>query len=265
MAARKKTTKKKATKRRSARSGGPSKPSGFGGKSKRVKSWSYSTWSRYDECPKRTYYQKIEKLPDPIGPAGQRGIKIHKKAEDFVKGRLGDEIPKELGEFEEEFFELRDKGGVTAEADYTYTEDWKRTKWNDWDNAWVRMKVDVEDTAPTLQEHGDLLIIDHKTGRKRNYKKQSEVYAIGAFLAHPKVEKVAIEFWYLDIAGDNIELEQYVRDELKDLQLKWEGLVRPMMEDETFEPRPGGQCRYCTFSQHKGGPCEDSPFTERDS
>lgn len=264
--------RKKATKKRSARAGQRSKPSGSGGGAHPsnsagglLKSWSYSVWQRYEECPKRTFYAKIERLPDPIGKAGQRGIKIHGLAEDFVKGKLGDDLPKELSEFEAEFFDLRDKGGVTVETDFSFTEDWKKTSWRDWDGCWVRMKVDVLDQEPQLQEHGELLIIDYKTGRKRNYKKQAEAYALGAMFAFPKIEKIAVEFWYLDIAADNIELEQFLREEQEELREKWEGRVRPMMEDRTFKARPGGHCEWCVFSRHKGGPCEDSPFTERDS
>jgi ATP-dependent helicase/DNAse subunit B len=78
------------------------KPEKFGP----VPTWSYSALKTFEECPYRTYIQRVKKIPEPPSPAADRGTAIHKLAEEFVKGEIG-ELPAELNKFEDEFHELR--------------------------------------------------------------------------------------------------------------------------------------------------------------
>lgn len=224
---------------------------------KTLKSWSYSTYNMWTQCPRRIYLQKIEKLPDPMGPAAQRGIKIHSIAEDFIKGKI-DVFPergkgKELRDFQDDLQAIRESDTAISEQDFTFTRDWRITHWKDWDQAWVRMKLDVFDMPDP--EH--ITVIDFKTGKRRNYEKQLELYGLGGLLAHETVQQVTAEIWYIDegTSPDAIEGISFDRHEMEDLQATWESRVSPMMDDTQFRARPSSTCSWCPFSKGKGGQC----------
>lgn len=219
-------------------------------KPRRLKAWSYSTYSNYERCPRRVYYAKIERLPDPIGKAGQRGIHAHEQAEQYVLGQL-DELPKILRQFPAEFDELRAHPRVETEGEWAFTRTWETTDWRDWSGAWVRVKLDA-----AVREGDVLRVIDYKTGMVRNYDAQVELYALAGFLRHPAVKRVEAELWYLD-QGEIDGPYGFKKAEVDELRKVWEERVAPMMTDETFEPTPHpAVCRYCPFSKKKGGPCE---------
>ena len=48
-----------------------------------VKSWSYSAYALYDQCPAKYRYAKIDKLPEPRSEALERGDRIHKEVEAY--------------------------------------------------------------------------------------------------------------------------------------------------------------------------------------
>jgi len=226
-----------------------------------LKSWSYSTWNMWRKCPRRIYYSKIEKRPDPMGAAAQRGIRIHEMAEKFIKGSLL-ELPtkgvgKELGHFKTKLLQLRNSATAKAELDFTFTRDWSQTHWRDWDNAYVRIKVD----AFARPDPDTIVIIDFKTGQRRDYDAQFELYALGGFKAYPGVKQVRSELWYIDegfkFGGDCIDKMQFTKDEEPALQELWEKRVAPMMADTKFVAQPSSDCGWCPFSKLKSGPCTD--------
>jgi hypothetical protein len=45
------------------------------------------------------------------------------------------------------------------------------------------------------------------------------------------------------------------RTDLPKAQKFWEGKVKAMLSDRVFAPRPNEKCKFCDFSQRKGGPC----------
>lgn len=227
---------------------------------RRNRSWSYSTWGQYDQCPTKIFFAKIVGIKDPMGPAAARGIRIHKVAEQYVKGEI-DELPARgagsLADFQVDLDELRNSSTAQAEADWTFREDWSRTNWNDWDDAWVRMKLDVLDTP----SKGAVYAADYKTGKKRDYTKQQELYGLGGFKAFPNAEVVDFDIWYLDHGKthDAIVSVQFLKEEEAALEEKWLDRVAPMLNDKEFKPRPHPvPCGWCAFSKHKGGPCEAS-------
>lgn len=228
-------------------------------KTPQLKSWSYSTWNTWRKCPRRIFFAKIQRLPDPMGKAAQRGIKIHEIAEEFIKGKI-DKLPvtgtgKELRDFGKDFIRLRESATAKSELDLTFTRTWGQTHWRDWDHAWVRIKVDAFDRP----DPETIVIVDFKTGQRRDYDKQLELYGLGGMKAFPKVKKVIGEIWYLDEgkSNDPIEAIEFTKKEEPALQKLWEERVKPMMADTTFRAQPSSECSWCPFSKGKGGPCVD--------
>lgn len=232
---------------------------GAAARPKQLKSWSYSTWGTWKKCPKKIFFSKIEKRPDPMGAAAQRGIRIHEMAEKFIKGSLS-ELPvkgvgKELKYFEKDLVRLRESPTAKAELDFTFTRNWTQTNWRDWDNAWVRMKIDAFDRhTPDA-----ITVIDFKSGQRRDYEPQLELYGLGGFKAFPDVKEVVGEIWYIDESkyerGDEIESIVFKKEEEPALQKLWEDRVKPMMADTEFPARPSSDCSWCVFSKHRQGPC----------
>lgn len=95
-----------------------------------VPTTSFSSLTNFEKCPHHLFLSKVEKCPDVAGPAADRGSKIHDKAEQFIKGESGDELPKELMKFEELFQDLRARypdGAIHVEEDWAFTRGWEVT------------------------------------------------------------------------------------------------------------------------------------------
>lgn len=235
-------TARKATTRKSSRSKSTTAPEGL------ITAWSFSRWSTHEGCPKQAYYKYVEKLPDPSGPAAQRGTDIHGEAENYVNGTIK-KLPESLNQFPKEFRDLRKGLDVRTEEQWAFTSSWRVTSWFAKD-AWCRVKTDA-----AVVEEGSARIIDHKTGRIRDgYEKQLELYALSGFLKFPEVTEISGEIWYLD--QGEIRDMIFTADEVPDLKRKWEGRTRAMLTATTFKERPGHACRWCSFSKKKGGPCK---------
>lgn len=217
-------------------------------KPQKITSWSYSRYAVYKECPAKAKYKFIDKLPEPPSPAMERGIAIHKMAEDYVNGDLR-KLPDELKLFKDEFKELKASAPMVEET-WAFTKDWDETRWNDWNNCSVRIKTD----ASCLDED-ELYVIDHKTGKMREgYGDQLSLYGLAGMLKFPHIKKVHTQLWFLD-SGDQV-LQEYDITEMKGLLDGWNAKVAPMLNDVRFAPKPNYGCRWCAFSKSKGGPCK---------
>lgn len=231
---------------------------------KKLTSWSASRYADYRQCPAKAKFKHVDKLKEPPNDAMARGIKIHELAEHYVKGNLK-RFPSELSKFESAFRKWKDqykKQPVSAptmlvEGGWNFRSDWSITRFDDWKECWLRIKVDLA-IFETL-EH--LRVVDHKTGKKRpfmqeEYMLQLELYALGAFHMYPHVETVSPELWYLD-TGETVTREEgpYTRKDLPMLQKTWEKRVKAMMNDTKFKATPNSKCCWCHYRKENGGPC----------
>lgn len=231
---------------------------------KQFTSWSYSRYRDYKRCPLFAKLKHLDKVSEgPSSPAMERGSAIGAMAEDYVKGVLK-KLPVELAMFEKEFYAVRamKMKNVWAEESWCFNRQWQQVAWNDWDNVWLRVKMDLcgLDTATNV-----LVPVDHKTGKYREYElgsylEQLEIYALGGLCRMPAVQGASPRLWFLD---EGLEYPQcngdemyYSRAELPLLTKKWERNVKPMFEDTTFRPKPNDKCRYCAYSISKGGTCK---------
>jgi RecB family exonuclease len=227
---------------------------------KPITSWSFSRYNVYRECPAKAMYKFILKLKEPGSEAMDRGTAIHLLAENYVKG-IAKKLAPELTLFKEEFAALKKQKVKFVEESWTFKSDWTQTTFNDWNGAWLRVKLDV---AYINVEHNALVIIDHKTGKIRDnkteeYKEQLELYALAGLKQHPTVELVSPRLWYLDQGVIYPDMDQEIVFERKDeayLDKLWRGRVKAMLTDTTFKPRPGSACTYCHFKKGNNGPCK---------
>lgn len=219
---------------------------------KKITAWSFSRWSTYEQCPFLAKCKFVDRLPEPVvaSPAIERGIVIHKMAEDYVVAEKQPRtISTELKMFHAEFKEAR-KGKPFVEREWAFTSSWEPTGWFA-KNAWCRVKTDL-----VFWRKDSLIIVDHKTGKRRpTHETQLSLYAIAGFLMYPEIDIIDSELWYLD-HGKPIPTERYERHELPLMLEAWEERTRPMLSDTQFAPKPSRACSWCNFSKSNGGPCK---------
>lgn len=224
-----------------------------------VKSWSFSRYALYSECPAKFKYKNIDKIPDPGSAAMERGSAIHKLSEEYVKGQLK-KLPAELSTFSSEYKKIRSEKVKGVEEDWAFKKDWSQTTWNDWNGCWLRVKLDIYYINP---EHNALIPIDVKTGKYSTYKLdqyelQLELYALAGLKRFPSVDVVSPRLWYVDHGVLHPEEgKEYKRSDEGYLTKLWEGRIKKMMSDVTFKPTPSASaCKWCPYSREKNGPCK---------
>lgn len=227
----------------------------------KVTSWSFSRLSDYTQCPAKFRYKHLMKLQEPPNAAMQRGTDIHKMAEDYANGALKT-LPKELALFKAEFTALKAQKIKFIEDQWAFTVEWGHTRWNDWNNCWLRVKLDA---AYVNTEHNALVVIDHKTGKMRDenkgeYMLQLELYGLAGLLQQPEVDVVSPRLWYIDAGvvfpDPQVEEVEYFRKDEKALKKTWAARVKPMFTDTSFKPKPNDKCRWCHYRKDNGGPCQ---------
>jgi RecB family exonuclease len=219
----------------------------------RIKSWSFSAYKTYTQCPLKLKLSRIDKLPEAQSPQMAEGNRVHKLAEDFLNGKI-EEVPDELKLFADDYRALRQfgqesPGAVSAECGATFRDDLTPTTW--WaKDAWLRVKLDVR----VLNDDRSAVIIDLKTGKcRKEDKDQLSLFALSEFLLSPSVEEVRTELWYS--TGGELVHDIYQRSGLTLLTQEWLDKSAPMLRDTQFLPTPNGLCGYCSYSKTKGGPC----------
>ena len=218
-----------------------------------IKTWSYSRYGTYTQCPLKAKLKFIDKLSEPGSDAMDRGTAIHLLAETFVTapGRVP-KLAAELAFFGDEF-RLARRTPHFVEQEWGFTREWKPCTWDDPD-VWLKAKADLG--FEPYKDHPDLLrLVDHKTGKRRDeHSNQLSLYALCAFLLFDKINVVETEVWYLD-QGKPVLKSLYNRSEVPMLKALWEQNVKSMFNDTFFAPRPSYLCRWCHFRKDNGGPC----------
>jgi len=227
------------------------------GKRQSPYAWSYSRWSKYEECPFEFYLTYVDKPAIEIvdNPKMVRGKTIHDEGDAFLKSKKAKKPPTSYAKFMKEMLELK-KLKAVGEDEWAFTRDWQPTSWRDWENpperqCWVRIKTDAH--APL--KGAVLKIIDYKTGQVwgTNHEPQLELYGLGGMKLYEGIEVVQAELWYLD---QKVTIpRRYLAKDEKSIQQRCEDRVGPMQEDKRFDPKPGNYCRRCNYAKSKGGPC----------
>ena len=220
-----------------------------------IKAWSFSTLTKFEECPFRVYLNKVERLPEPSGPAAERGTAIHTLAEDYVQGVIG-ELPDELKHYKTSFEELRTlyaDAKVEVEGDWGFTQAWEPTGWVAPD-TWARIKLDVY----VSESETSARAIDHKTGKKwgneLKHGSQLMTYAVACFMRDPKLEYLETELWYLD-HKHGPTIQSYTREQATMFQPGIHERAIKMTTCTEFDPKPSKHnCRWCHYA--KSGACE---------
>lgn len=226
-----------------------------------VKAWSVSVLDNFEKCPYMVFLKRVKKAaepePEPNNPL-ERGIKIHKLAEEYVKGEISEEVPTELERYKAGFKRLRAKFAdamVEAEDDWAFTVDWEPVKWMD-KNVWARMKLD----ALEWEDEHSAIMIDYKTGKKfgneMKHNRAGLTYAVSAFMRYPDLEYITTQFWYLD-KNDPPLTNTYQRNNLSIILNRVNERAIKLTSCLDFKPNPStSNCKFCPYSTKGSGVCE---------
>ena len=213
-----------------------------------IKSWSYSRYNLWKQCPFKARLLYIEGLKEPGSPALEKGLKVHGELEAYLKDELT-ERPLCGFNLKDHVDALKAKK-PHVELSVAFNKDWQPVEWFD-KQAWARIKIDY-----LVKTDDTVLVGDWKTGKIRDdYGDQLELYALTGLLMFPNVKEVNTELAFVD-HGKVIEGTMFKADQLEELRAQWMARVTPMLEDTTFEATPNSYCGYCHFSKKKGGPCK---------
>lgn len=234
---------------------------------KQIKSWSFSRYSDYRQCPLKAKLKHIDRIQEPPNDAMARGSAIHEMAEKYIKGGLK-RLPAELKPVEDEMKSLKEKfkkmsQTMLVEDTWAFTKDWEETAWDDWAKCWLRIKLD----CAHHEDDTTLIVTDWKTGKFRadqneDYVEQLELYALAALLLHEHIQQVKPRLVYVDhglVYPDGDPLV-YTRKDIQRLKTLWAKRTKAMLNDKKFAPRPNNRCRWCFYrasnKEAGGGQCK---------
>lgn len=213
-----------------------------------LKGASFSTWSQAEKCPARVKYAKIDKLPDPVGPHGERGNIVHAAFERYGRGEAA--LPNSFLRWRPALDALRARGTTlfSPELEVALSREWKPTTWG---RARVRAKIDL-----AVIEGKEATAVDYKTGRPYDdHKDQLELYATMLFHLHPKVTVVDGQDWYLDQGYPVKHL--FHRDDHGHRLALWRERFESLLTRTDWPAKRNPYCKSCPFNVRRGGPCKE--------
>ena len=216
--------------------------------------WSYSTLSLYQQCPKKYYHLKVAKdIVEAPSEAMTFGNKIHKIAQDYVESDKP--IPAEYVQvMEAPLRRLKSMNGLKlCENKLGLTEDLKPCGFFD-KQVWWRGIADI-----IILQDDKALTVDYKTGQKSKYAdlKQLEILSLALFKHYPHIKKVKAGLMFF-FADDFVKAD-YSLDQEQELWGPWKadvGLLEDSVNSGVWNAKPNFTCRgYCpvTSCAHNQG------------
>lgn len=217
---------------------------------KRPSHFSWSSLEKFEQCPRAWKHKYLDRLPDPKGPALERGIRVHEALEVALKTK--DAAPTFGGGWLASIVELYRSFGAEAEQSYYVDRDWNEISPDPIkfmpDGTYTMAKLDVLSTR-------DGFFADWKTGKvyADKHEQQAELYA--TVLAKVTGRKR----WDVDLVYVDQGIHEplaFEIDDVDDAIARWDARARPLFEATEFPKKPSKLCDWCAFRRDKGGPCD---------
>lgn len=236
---------------------------------------SFSQWETYQQCPQKWHFASRLKLPrTPPGPAAARGLHMHDRAEQYIKGEIddvnswapdtmfGDKYPALINK---KYIPILDQlrnhpnGDRHTEKKFGFDSEWclcsTGSKFVSFVAVLDAARVGGNRFDKNDSDNGWTFVYEWKSGQKKDtHVDQRKIYAMIAYKAW--MNPVRVTTYYLE---DTSPPEALV---LKDdagfdrLRATWQARIDEMRTNEMCSPRPGFYCRWCDFAKSKGGPCQ---------
>jgi hypothetical protein len=203
--------------------------------------WSYSSLTKFENCPRQWYLLNTKQAQDAMGAEAMEGVKAHKAFENAVNDR--ERLPAHYQHYQPIVDRIKaTPGQKLPENKWGLTASLKPTTFFAKD-VWARGVIDL-----TVLPGGDrAVLIDYKTGKVKDDSSQLELFAGVAFAQYPYVQTV--ETAYLWVNKNKLTREKFSREGVPMIWQGFAGRVRRMehaLESDNFPPRPSGLCqKYC--------------------
>lgn len=207
--------------------------------------WSYSSLSLFDQCPKKYYHLKIARdVKEPESEAIIYGKEVHLAAEEYM--RDGKPMPDKYGymvPFMEKLSKIKgdrycehEMGVMKTPVGYSPTH-FKDSK------AWYR---GIADLLIVDKESGQARLVDYKTGKSAQYAdtKQLKLLAAATFVHFPEVKRIKAGLLFV-VAKDFIT-EEYEIDKASSYFEQFVPIVQHLeaaVESDTWNPKRNFTCR----------------------
>jgi RecB family exonuclease len=235
-----------------------------------IKKYSHSSLKLYKQCPRRFYYNYIEKLPRKSWAHNILGNVVHSALEHFHGDYSGSE---QLSELMSESFKKAYK--ENKNADDKIMREAKDLLAGYLDKVGLDGMPDgvmsVEKTfslmvgkykligvIDRIDKVGDKYYIwDYKTTKKVEYLDDSQLalYSMWFFDAHKDVDNITAGYILLR-HGSSVMEYNFSRAGLASLKDEIAETCSEIMGDSDWEKSPSGLCGWCDFIKKRGGPCD---------
>jgi PD-(D/E)XK nuclease superfamily len=214
--------------------------------------WSYSSLSLFQQCPRKYYRLKVVKdVKDKETEALLYGKKVHKAAEEYV--RDGKPIPPQFSYIQKFLDPLKEIPGTKlCEYEMGLTEKLEPCGFKA-PEVWWRGIADL------LIINGDKArLVDYKTGKSSQYAdvKQLELLSFAVFKHFPEVQSIKAGLIFM-VAEDLVRAE-YALSQQHDIWAKWLpelSRLEKSYEVDVWNAKPNFSCKkFCpvTDCEHNG-------------
>lgn len=214
--------------------------------------WSYSSISLFQQCPRKYYRLRVTKdIVEPPQAHLMYGTAVHKAAEDYVCGGVA--LPPQYEQFKVHLDRLKGlPGDKYCEYEMGLTKDFEPCDFKAPD-VWFRGIADL------LVIDGDKArIVDYKTGRSSEYAdtKQLELLSLLVFKHFPQV--TSVKGGLLFLVAEDIVGAEYGADKQDQSWQKWLPEITRLetaYETGVWNAKPNFTCRkFCAVAdcEHNG-------------
>lgn len=203
---------------------------------------SFSKIKLFEQCPFRFYAEHVlRKFPYVQSPQAERGDKIHKAFENYVRDNTPlPEIAQPFRDWVETFAEQEG----TKYVEHKMAMDWQANKvgYSRGKNIWIRGQFDL------LVDRGDnAVMIDYKTGKSKYADtSQLELMSVLTFIHFPKIDHIRGALVFID--ENKIVKDEYSRDKMDSYIEKWKNRSIPIVHALTtrkFATKASPLCAWC--------------------
>jgi CRISPR/Cas system-associated exonuclease Cas4 (RecB family) len=209
--------------------------------------YSYSAIKMYEECPSKYKFSRILRLPQPSGPAAERGTMIHAEIENAIKGGL-DLLSDEIMHLANSI-KVWKENGAQSEMKFSIDKHWNAIPYDD-PMSMFRGVIDLY-----LEHEDKAVVIDFKTGKDRDYSDQIRVYSAVILATKPHISEVKNIIEFIDLKKTK-EYPTIKREDLSSLKSLMVGRILAPEKDNIFAPNPNQFCKWCHYRKDNGGPCK---------
>lgn len=209
--------------------------------------FSFSRLKLYGQCPAKYKFIHIDKLPQGPAPAAERGKMIHAEIEEVLKGGLP-LLSQEIAYLEPKLLEWQ-RLNAQPEMEFAVDKDWNQVEF-DAKEAHFRGVIDLYYEEQTIAT-----VLDHKTGKERDYFDQLSAYATVIFSIKPNIQFISPVIEFID-KKKTVKYDPIPRERMKSMQVDLGFQFMAIENDTIFAPNPSYLCNYCDYRKNNGGPCK---------